>query len=115
MPLTFGADVLDEGQFAQLICIVGKGDEPLTISWSLQGEIVSSEPSLSTSSMGTRTSLLSIQSVGYRHKGTYTCTASNPAGSAARSVELKVNGNFGQKDDEEKGSRKGKHDGRHLV
>ena len=92
MPLTFGADVLDEGQFAQVICIVGKGDEPLTISWSLQGEIVSSEPSLTTSSLGTRTSLLSIQSVGYRHSGTYTCTASNPAGSAARSVELKVNG-----------------------
>jgi len=94
MPLTFGADVLDEGQFAQVICIVGKGDEPLTISWSLQGEIVSSEPSLTTSSLGTRTSLLSIQSVGYRHSGTYTCTANNPAGSSARSVELKVNGNL---------------------
>ena len=92
MPLTFGADVLDEGQFAQVICIVGKGDEPLTISWSLQGEIVSSEPSLTTNSLGTRTSMLTIQNVGYRHSGSYTCNASNRAGSAAQSVELRVNG-----------------------
>ena len=94
MPLTFGADVLDEGQFAQVVCIVGKGDEPLTISWSLQGEAVSSEPSLTTNSLGTRTSMLTIQSVGYRHSGLYTCTASNKAGSATESVELRVNGNF---------------------
>lgn len=92
MPLTFGADILDEGQFAQVVCIVGKGDEPLTISWSLQGEIVSSEPSLSTSSLGSRTSMLTITNVGYRHSGTYTCTASNSAGSASQSVELRVNG-----------------------
>ena len=94
MPLTFGADVLDEGQFAQVICIVGKGDEPLTITWSLQGEIVSSEPSLTTNSLGSRTSMLTIQSVGYRHSGIYTCTASNNAGSSSKSAVLKVNGNF---------------------
>lgn len=93
MPLTFGADILDEGQFAQVICIVAKGDEPLKLSWSLQGEIVSSEPSLTTSSLGTRTSMLTIQSVGYRHSGTYTCTASNKAGTFSQSAELKVNGN----------------------
>lgn len=92
MPLTFGAEILDEGQFAQVVCIVAKGDEPLVISWSLQGETVSSEPGLSTTSLGTRTSMLTIQSVGYRHSGTYTCTASNKAGSASDTVELKVNG-----------------------
>lgn len=93
MPLTFGANVLDEGQFAQVVCIVGKGDEPLTISWSLHGERVSSEPGLSTTSLGTRTSMLTVQSVGYRHSGLYTCTASNNAGVASQSVEMKVNGN----------------------
>ena len=92
MPLTFGAELLNEGQFAQVVCIVTQGDEPLTISWSLQGEAVSSEPSLTTTTLGTRTSMLTIQSVGYRHSGTYTCTASNKAGSKAQSVELKVNG-----------------------
>ena len=92
MPLTFGRDILNEGQFAQVVCIVTEGDEPLKLSWSLQGETVSSEAGLSTTSLGTRTSMLTIQSVGYRHSGIYTCTASNHAGSRSESVRLKVNG-----------------------
>ena len=92
MPLTFGRDILNEGQFAQVVCIVTEGDEPLKLSWSLQGETVSSEAGLSTTSLGTRTSMLTIQSVGYRHSGIYTCTASNHAGSRSESVRLRVNG-----------------------
>ena len=92
MPLTFGAELLNEGQFASLVCIVTQGDEPLAITWSLQGEVVSSEPGLTTTTLGGRTSMLTIQSVGYRHSGQYTCTASNFAGSKSESVELKVNG-----------------------
>ena len=92
MPLTFGKEILDEGQFGQVICIVASGDEPLTISWALHGAIVSSDPGLTTTSLGTRSSMLTIQSVGYRHSGTYTCTATNAAGSSAESVELRVNG-----------------------
>ena len=92
MPLTFGRDVLNEGQFAQVVCIVTEGDEPLKITWSLQGETVSSEAGLSTTSLGTRTSMLTIQSVGYRHSGIYTCTAANRAGSRSESVRLRVNG-----------------------
>ena len=94
MPLTFGRDVLDEGEFAQLVCIVSKGDEPLTISWALKGDVISYEPSLTTASLGTRTSMLTIGSVGYRHSGTYTCTAKNDAGVTAQTALLKVNGNF---------------------
>ena len=92
MPLTFGRDILDEGEFAQLLCIVSKGDEPLTISWALKGDKISSEPSLTTASLGTRTSMLTIGSVGYRHSGTYTCTAKNGAGATSETAELKVNG-----------------------
>jgi hypothetical protein len=92
MPLTFGANILNEGQFASVVCIVTQGDEPLSITWSLQGEVVSSEPGLTTSTLGARTSMLTIQSVGHRHSGLYTCTASNFAGSQSETVELKVNG-----------------------
>ena len=92
MPLNFGSDVLDEGEFAQLLCIVRKGDEPLTLSWALKGAKVSSERGLTTSSLGTRTSMLTINSVGYRHSGTYTCIAKNHAGVTSQTAELKVNG-----------------------
>ena len=92
MPLTFGRDILNEGQFAQVVCIVTEGDEPLKLSWSLQGETVSSEAGLSTTSLGTRTSMLTIRSVGYRHSGQYICNAKNSAGTESFSTELKVNG-----------------------
>jgi hypothetical protein len=91
-PFSFPADVVDEGSFAQVTCSVTKGDEPLTITWSLHGAVISSEPSLTTTMIGTRTSILIIGSVGYRHSGIYTCRAMNPAGSVTHSAELKVNG-----------------------
>ncbi len=74
-----------------MTCLV-RGDEPLRITWSLKGDIVSSEPSITTTMIGTRTSMLMISSVGYRHSGTYTCTAANRAGSQSHSTELLVNG-----------------------
>ena len=83
---------MDQGGFAQLVCIVTRGDEPLSITWSMQGAKVSSGPTISTTMLGTRTSMLTIDSVGHRHSGEYTCVASNRAGSAKQSTELKVNG-----------------------
>ena len=92
MPLNFGSDILDEGEFAQLLCIVRKGDEPLSLTWALKGATISSEPGLTTASLGTRTSMLTISSVGHRHSGQYTCTVQNKAGQTSESAELKVNG-----------------------
>ena len=66
----------------------------MTVSWSLKGDVISSEPSITTSMIGTRTSILMITSVGYRHSGQYTCTAKNTAGVEHFTTELKVNGNY---------------------
>ena len=92
LPLTFGKETMNEGDFAQVVCIVSNGDEPLSLTWSLKGAVINSEPSISTTLLGTRTSVLTIQSVGYRHSGDYTCSATNEAGSKSSSATLKVNG-----------------------
>jgi hypothetical protein len=94
LPFTFGSASVDEGLYVQVSCVVQRGDLPLSITWSLKGDIVSSEPGMSTTQLGPRASMLSIHSVGHRHSGTYTCTARNAAGTAVHSAELMVNGTY---------------------
>ena len=84
----------DAGAFAQLTCAVSHGDMPITITWSLKGQELNSGPSIMTTMVGTRTSMLIISSVDYSHVGEYTCRASNPAGSVTHSADLVVNGKF---------------------
>ena len=93
VPFSFGDGTVNEGDIAQLTCLVNRGDEPLTITWFLKGDVVSSESSITTNMFGTRASLLMISNVGYRHTGIYTCKATNSAGSQTISAGLKVNGN----------------------
>ena len=74
--------------------MITRGDKPLTITWSLKGDIINSDPTLSTTMLGTQASMLVITSVDYHHSGIYTCRAENPAGITTYSAELKVNGNI---------------------
>jgi len=94
VPFSFGVQSVNQGDFAQLICVVMRGDEPITLSWSLKGDIISSDPVLKTTMLGTRTSMLTISEISYRHSGTYTCRASNMAASVTYSANLTVNGNL---------------------
>ena len=92
VPFSFGREVVNQGDFAQLTCVVFRGDRPLSITWSLKGDIINSDPSLTTTMIGQQTSLLMISSVDYTHIGEYTCRVENPAGISTYSAELKVNG-----------------------
>lgn len=92
LQISFGRDIVNEGDFGQLVCTVIRGDEPFSFSWSLHGDSVNSEPGLTTSQLGLRTSILMINSVGHRHSGIYTCNVSNVAGGVTSSAELNVNG-----------------------
>ena len=69
-----------------------KGDKPLSITWSLKGDIINSDPVMTTTMLGTQVSMLVISSVDYTHSGVYTCRAENPAGIVSYSAELLVNG-----------------------
>ncbi len=97
---------MDEGSYVQITCSVVKGDEPLKITWHLQGDVVSSEPALTTTMIGTRSSILIISQVGYRHAGNYACRAQNPAGVATYSAELRVNGTLVVRLEEQKKASK---------
>ena len=94
VPFSFGDKSINQGRTAQLICAVDTGDRPLSITWSLKGDIINSDRTLTTTMIGQQTSILMISSVDYQHSGTYTCRAENPAGVTTYSAELKVNGNF---------------------
>ena len=76
-PITFGKETTNEGDLAQVYCIVSKGDEPLSFTWSFSGAVISSDPSIATTLIGTRASMLTIQSVADSHSGDYTCSATN--------------------------------------
>lgn len=93
-PFQFPSDTVDEGRYGQITCSVVSGDEPLQISWSLHGDVISSDPSIITTMIGTRSSILIISQVGYRHSGEYTCRATNKAGTATHSATLRVNGDY---------------------
>ena len=49
-PLSFGRDVVDSGDFAQLSCIAMKGDEPMTVSWTFHG--ATGDPGILTTPIG---------------------------------------------------------------
>ena len=66
-PLSFGGDILNEGDFAQASCIVRKGDQPLAISWSFHGSNITSELGIVITPLGVRGSSLMIPSVGFSH------------------------------------------------
>lgn len=80
------------GSLVQVICVVGEGDPPINIRWTLHGEEVRHGMGIFTQRVGERTSILSINSVGSEHRGSYTCLASNHAGQTNHTEMLWVNG-----------------------
>lgn len=88
---------MNEGDFAQISCIITSGDQPVTLSWSFHGEGQVQQAlgnnGISISNIGKRMSMLVIEEVKSSHQGNYTCQATNPAGTRSHTAQLRVNGN----------------------
>lgn len=80
------------------LCSITKGDMPMSIFWQFKEDGVSDGYNLTTNDgvLITRTtpkvSMLAIDAVKARHRGNYTCFASNKAGVVQSSAYLAING-----------------------
>lgn len=87
-----GDEPANWGETVTATCTVIKGDRPISIEWSLNGEpIGNNHPDMSIGT-GKTVSLLTIDGVTAKHAGEYTCSASNAAGGTSYSASLIVNG-----------------------
>lgn len=73
-------------------CSISKGDIPLTIFWTFNGQTVDNGNGVIVSLVNKRLSTLSIESLEAKHAGNYTCIATNAAGEARQTSILQVNG-----------------------
>lgn len=93
IPFSFGDEPANPGDSNALQCMITKGDLPLDIKWSLNGQlVVNGENGLTVVRMSARLSSLSIDAINGKHRGLFKCMASNAAGTTEHSTELKVNG-----------------------
>ena len=83
---------LSTGEDAALTCRASKGDAPLTLEWTFEGRPITADMGVLVLRAGSRTSFLSIESVGAAHSGEYTCTATNAVGEASHTARLTVKG-----------------------
>lgn len=93
MPFYFGDDSFNSGDSTAINCMVVKGDLPIQIKWTLNGQpVVTGKNELQVARLSSKLSSLTIDSISGRHRGTFKCIASNEAGTTDYSSDLKING-----------------------
>uniref|UniRef100_A0A1A9WR27 Ig-like domain-containing protein n=1 Tax=Glossina brevipalpis TaxID=37001 RepID=A0A1A9WR27_9MUSC len=92
MPFAFGEEPSNYGDSTAVQCMVFKGDVPLQLRWTLNGQPITNENAgIRIIKMSTKLSSLSIDAINGNHRGIFKCIATNKAGIAEQSAELKVN------------------------
>lgn len=82
----------ESGGYATVQCTIPIGDLPLKINWKFNNENINSISGVTMTSVGRRSSSLSIESVTYEHAGNYTCIGENKVGKTEYTTTLNVNG-----------------------
>lgn len=88
----FGEEPASFGDSASVMCLVLSGDLPMDIEWLFNDYPINSYSGITVMRGSKKNSILTIESVGGRHAGNYTCIAKNLASSVSQSAELIVNG-----------------------
>lgn len=91
-PFSPGSDAFFPGDYFSVQCSIMHGDAPLKIYWKFNDHIIESNNELLISNMGSRSSVLTIESIRDYHAGNYSCFGKNVAGMANHTVALVVNG-----------------------
>lgn len=94
LPIDFEAEAFYEGDLAQANCVLRKGDRPVAFIWKFNGLEIFNSDDTTIVSVGSRTSILTLDPVRAHHQGNYSCTAINAAGEAEVTVSLTVNGTY---------------------
>lgn len=92
VPFEFTENPVNSGETASVQCTAAKGDTPIQIRWFLNGDDVSNILGITTGKIGKRVSSLTVDNVDASNAGSYSCMASNLAGSANYTAVLSVNG-----------------------
>nr|NP_001260764.1 down syndrome cell adhesion molecule 1, isoform CD [Drosophila melanogaster]AGB93297.1 down syndrome cell adhesion molecule 1, isoform CD [Drosophila melanogaster] len=90
IPFAFEEGPAQVGQYLTLHCSVPGGDLPLNIDWTLDGQAISEDLGITTSRVGRRGSVLTIEAVEASHAGNFTCHARNLAGHQQFTTPLNV-------------------------
>lgn len=92
-PFSTGSDAFYPGDYLSLQCSVVHGDLPLKLYWTINDRTVASNNEVLISQMGSRSSVLTIESIRDHHASSnISCIGKNTAGVANYTVTLVVNG-----------------------
>jgi hypothetical protein len=100
IPFNFGDEELNLDESVSTVCSITKGDSPIKIWWTFSGDgddfsyNISSNDGMMITRNNQKVSMLSIEAVKARHRGNYTCFASNKGGVAYQSSYLAINGSL---------------------
>lgn len=98
LPFSFGEDEINLDEATTAACTVVKGDSPIKIWWTLSDTFEETEKNLTTNDgvvitrNSPKVSIMTIEAVQARHKGNYSCYASNRAGITQHTAYLAING-----------------------
>lgn len=92
LPIEFGLEAFYEGDLAQASCRLRKGDRPITFTWLFNGIPLVNTKDTQISSLGSTTSILTLDPIQAHHQGNYSCKAVNSAGATQVEASVIVNG-----------------------